>query len=175
MMNENLEALIMDQALGELSPGASWLLDQYMAEHPECQSDAASIRHTIGLTQDMHRGSTPSEPALPPTPSLGSARRGLRYRLLLWPAACAACLLLGWFVRTAIPPAVPGQSTNVMVADQATSHPKLNKKPLVALTAADVGSFWSVRSWAEQAARPVSGEATPTGIQWKGPFEPKLN
>ncbi len=47
MKPESLDALILDRALGELSPEAAEMLDEHLARDPECAARAARISLTV--------------------------------------------------------------------------------------------------------------------------------
>jgi len=56
MNAEHLEALVIDQSLGELPPDVSALLDAYLGSHPEHAREAQRIREAVSLTgQTMDR------------------------------------------------------------------------------------------------------------------------
>lgn len=51
MNAKQLEALFIDQALGELSDEASALLETYLTQFPDRQTEADQIRKAVGLTE----------------------------------------------------------------------------------------------------------------------------
>jgi hypothetical protein len=51
MTTQQLEALLIDQALGELSEEASVLLETYLAHFPERRAEAEQARRAVGLTE----------------------------------------------------------------------------------------------------------------------------
>ncbi|HRQ88544.1 MAG TPA: hypothetical protein PLA50_07090 [Bacteroidia bacterium] len=50
MTAQQLESLLIDQALGELSDEASALLETYLANFPERIAEAERVRQAVGLT-----------------------------------------------------------------------------------------------------------------------------
>ncbi len=51
MTAKQLESLLIDQALGELSDEASALLETYLANFPERIAEAERVRQAVGLTE----------------------------------------------------------------------------------------------------------------------------
>lgn len=51
MKKDQLEALIIDNELGELPEEVSSLLDAYLATHTEVQKEAGEIREAMGITR----------------------------------------------------------------------------------------------------------------------------
>ena len=51
MTPQQLEALLIDQALGELSEEASVLLELYLDQYPERRAEADRIRNAVGFTE----------------------------------------------------------------------------------------------------------------------------
>lgn len=51
MTAQQLESLLIDQALGELSDEASALLETYLANFPDRHAEARRVRQAVGLTE----------------------------------------------------------------------------------------------------------------------------
>jgi anti-sigma factor RsiW len=111
-----LNSLLLDRALGELSPEVTALLEAYLAQHPEDARRAAEF----SATMDLSRAAVAVPTAAPrpfdvtrlqprPPAAAQSSRRSEMLRL----AACVAVGLgLGWLARPA-PMAVTSPSAVV--------------------------------------------------------------
>lgn len=94
MTTQQLEALLIDQALGELSEEASVLLELYLDQHPERRTEADRVRSAVGFTEsavvsrplDLEPGET----------ILAFPRSASRFTPML--RAAAAVALLGFAV-----------------------------------------------------------------------------
>ena len=170
MERQHIESLVADQVLGELSPPASWLLERYLAEHPEYGRDAEEVMRTIRLAQSALSSAEPAEAPLPSMPRLRPAGWPMWMQRVAWPAACAACLMLGLMLRPAAPVAKPdlGQGST-LVERGAPTGPGRSSVTLAA--GATDGQFWSVRSWVERSSHSPKGSASASGIVWKAPFQ----
>lgn len=178
MDERHLENLLTDQALGELSPSAAWLLEQYLTEHPEQRCLADQVNQTVDLARRALLEPDRMEASLPPMPEFATVQRRRWISFVLWPAACAACLAAGWMLNVAIetihadkPQIAAVRTVDVPVAKNRSSEP-------VRLAAAAKDSeegFWSVRSIAERATRQRRPAETASGIVWKAPFQPKID
>lgn len=51
MTTKQLEALLIDESLGELSEEASALLEAWLVKFPESRAEAEEIRRAVGLTE----------------------------------------------------------------------------------------------------------------------------
>lgn len=114
MKPEHLESLLLDRELGELSPAATALLEEYLARHPEAADPAKRLTATVDLARQAL--ATPPAPALRPLdlPRLERAERAATpvlfrpelYRL----AACLALGLgIGWLIRPLPTPVGPAE------------------------------------------------------------------
>lgn len=98
MTTKQLEALLIDQTLGELSEEASALLEAYLVHFPERRDEADQVRRAIALTETavlshpLVREAEP-DPVTIPFPVSGSFSRGLL-------RAAAAVALLGLALAT---------------------------------------------------------------------------
>jgi hypothetical protein len=112
--SEPWSELLAGYVLGDLTPAEMTLVEQYLAEHPEQQSEVASLLLPLDLLplslpadqppvslrhQIMQAATAPSEKVVTATPALESPRQ-LR-RLQLWLATIAGlgtiiCAGLGW-------------------------------------------------------------------------------
>lgn len=126
MKPESLEALLIDRALGELSPEAAELLAEWCHEHPATTTSATTVADTIALARQTAPGIARVSGAALPAPAWLSARRHWRPTEYL---RLAAVLVLGaglgWCLRpqvTARPHAVPPAPTaNVAAVPPATA------------------------------------------------------
>ena len=113
MNPEQLESLLLDRELGELSPAVAALLESHLAQDPAAARHAAALNATLALA----RRAVASPIVPPPRPldveqlrqahraAQSVARRTELHRL----AACLALGLgLGWFARPVTTPAGPG-------------------------------------------------------------------
>src|SRR5512140_2765872 len=64
MKPELLQSLLLDRALGELSPEATALLDEYLACHPDAARCASELDDTLAAA----RAATRVHSGLPPAP-----------------------------------------------------------------------------------------------------------
>lgn len=107
MKTENLDALLLDRALGQLAPEVIELLDEHLAQHPAAAVRAAKLQATVALAG--------AAVAVPVDDAAGLAERrfagarrtaGMREiaRELLKVAACVAIGLgAGWSLRSGTP------------------------------------------------------------------------
>lgn len=100
MKPESLEALLIDRALGELSPETSELLAEWCHEHPAATSSATTVTDAIALARQTAPGIARGSGAVLPAPAWLSARRHWRPTEYL---RLAAVLVLGaglgWCLR----------------------------------------------------------------------------
>ncbi len=178
MMDERLEALLIDRALGGLSPEVCWLLDEYLAEHPGYEVPAKQFRATVELARRSLATNAERERLtawghrLPPVRSIRKAA------WLLWPAACAACLVLGWRLGTV--GTVGDESDRPMEsviahlpADAADRAPGMPLPPTLA--ASDDGGFWSLSRLARRHEEMARGRRGVRVIEWEAPFKPRIS
>lgn len=104
MKTENLDALLLDHALGQLSPEVVELLDQHLARDPAAAARLASLRATVGLARDavgLPANATDRISARSFATVRRSVWRGEMSREMLKAAACIAFGLgLGWAARS---------------------------------------------------------------------------
>jgi hypothetical protein len=110
MKPETLEALLLDRAMGELSPEVAELLDAHLASTPDAARQAGGFAAVI---QQARQAVAVAEPPPPLAISrLQQAQVAWRRRAIIWKTArLAACVILGltlgWYVRsTRVPPVV---------------------------------------------------------------------
>jgi len=140
MKTENLEALLIDRAMGELPAATAELLDEYLAHNPEAAQKSAQLEDTMRNAAESMRVDSPKVTQAFPRDLIERANRGLRWRRqtaqLLKLAACLALgLTLGWFGKT--------QPDAVTMAHVTTSESTLQEPTLVKRATPSVG-FWSV-------------------------------
>ena len=83
MNPKSIEALVIDDHLGELSPEASELLQNYLATHPEDMLLANKVLNTIQIAQQAVNNTSGPVPAAPP-----------RRTIPIWVAKVAAVVLV---------------------------------------------------------------------------------
>lgn len=98
MTTKQLEALLIDQTLGELSEEASALLEAYLVHFPERRGEADQVRNAIALTETAVVAhpimrEAEADPVAIPFPVSGSFSRGLL-------RTAAAVALLGLALAT---------------------------------------------------------------------------
>lgn len=145
MKRETINALLVDRALGELTPEVIELLNQYLADHPELAARAVSMIETASLARAaLPRAQSTSVLPLPEPP--WRASNWLRSVTLRgeW-LALAACLVLGaaigWISHGLRPPtlAPAGAIASLPRAVGNASGPDLDQN----------ATFWSAASLAE--------------------------
>lgn len=137
MKPEHLESLLLDRELGELSPAATALLEDYLAKNPGASEHAAGLTTTVKLARRALATPTAAAPRPLDLQALERAERATQpilfrpelYRL----AACLALGLgLGWLARPIPAPSSPREArsdTSALLA-AAPAEPRSN--------------FWSV-------------------------------
>jgi len=168
MNPETLESLLLDRALGELSPPVTALLDEHLARDPAAARQAAGLAETLQLAHRAAIGSVQPEPrVLPVGPWLHRAVGQARWRKnLLGLTQLAACLVLGIVLGRAIRPEspVPVQSPPAV----------MGWAPVSLAAAGSQTKFWSLASRvAEQrsgSVRPRVRDASDQSL-WESPFK----
>lgn len=137
MNSEQLESLLLDHALGELSPAVAALLEAHLALDPVAARHATELTATVQLAQRAVATPVASTPRVLDLTALARVQRAARstarrlefFRL----AACVALGLgLGWLARPTPAPANSQASTAV----PATFAPLAPADPR--------STFWSV-------------------------------
>ena len=158
MKPEHLESLLLDRELGELSPAATALLEEYLARHPEATDPAKRLTATVDLARQAL--ATPPAPALRPLDlaRLESAERAtmpvlFRPELYRLAASLALGLGIGWLIRPLPSPVssadLPAGSSTLVVS--APAEPR--------------SQFWSV------SRRTASARlSAPSGSNLRQPF-----
>ena len=165
MTPEALEALLLDRAMGELSPEVAELLETHLSAHPEAARQAGAL----AAAMEMARRATAVVREAPRRP-LGVERlRRIQVTGRQWAAAwafarLAACvalgLALGWYGH-ALRPAPP---TAVASATPAWDEPALE----------NAGGFWSRSSLIAAQRERLSAERSPTvryRLRWDSPVK----
>lgn len=99
MKPETIESLLIDQSLEQLLPEVEELLEAYIAEHPQYQQTAESIRQSTALAKQAVSCETAGE--LPPFPKerIMHLEKTNQWKLFSkWSLSAAACLLIGALV-----------------------------------------------------------------------------
>lgn len=166
MKTEILESLLLDHALGELSPEVAELLETHLAHDPEAARQAAGLASTVqqarkamAITQEAPRRSLAVE-------RLWQAQMTHRRSVFIWELArLAACvvlgLTLGWYGHTARIATVAATAVPPRVA-------------AVGLPSAPEGAndFWSLANLeaAQRERQPVESRTTSRyRLQWDSP------
>jgi hypothetical protein len=130
MKTETLEALLIDRALGALSPEVAELIETHMVQNPDAIRQANSLEATVQLARTAVAGAQASTRQSPPLDrvrkTLGVQRRQAFVREL---GKLAACLLLGLTVgllsrpggRPAGEPAVAAAAVGPLAANDAAN------------------------------------------------------
>lgn len=129
MNQEILRALMIDRELGELSPEASLLLDAYLSEHPEWESESRKSVELLRLASETTRRFPDRGHAISPAVS---SRHGNSNRILA--LAAALVFLAGLAIVTAYKfgrgqsiaaetPAAPSPSPQIASSSARTSLP----------------------------------------------------
>jgi len=103
MKPETIESLLMDQSLEQLPPNVEELLEAYIAEHPQHQKMAKSIRQSAALAKQAVSCETTSE--LPPFPKeriMNLDKTNRRILFCKWGLSAAACLLIGALIGVSL-------------------------------------------------------------------------
>jgi anti-sigma factor RsiW len=168
MKTETLEALLLDHALGELSPEVVELLETHLAHNPEAARQAAGLASTVqrarqamAITQEAPRRSLAVE-------RLRQAQMTHRRRAFMGELArLAACvvlgLTLGWYGHTARKaPVAAAPVAPLVAAVELPSTPK------------SANDFWSLAylEAAQRERQPVASRTTSRyRLHWDSPVK----
>ena len=138
MNAETLEALLIDRALGQLSPEVEVLLTEHLAIHPEAAPTAAALAGTVALASSLLKQPAPRLPLPPRAVAVFPPPR--KRRLLPLAASFVAGAGASFFAlrSTAPQPATPlaqAPAPAVVVA-QAAPPRRVEIDPAVALASA---------------------------------------
>jgi len=162
---EQIDELLVARSLGELSPAAEVLLDDYLAAHPEWAKQAEAYRSVVVLA--ARAMASAAGPAVPPFPAEAIRRQA---------AWATWAHRAGWTARTAA--AIAAGFLAAMLLFSETGRPNRPARPAapppVPVAAARTGGdFWSVNREAVLARHPPRREYTP--LVWKSVTrEPEL-
>lgn len=139
MTHELLDQLLLDRALGALSPEVDALLAAYIATNPDLAKRASEYSATVDSARDVLCGDAGLATALPsfPRPRIESALRAARVRRLsLHAVSLAACVLFGfgianWRSATQGPPRHPQAAASARINWFDPSSPESEKIPPV--------------------------------------------
>jgi hypothetical protein len=146
MKIETLEALLIDRALGALSPDVAELLESYLIQNPDAAQQANGLASTVQLARTAVAGPNAPTSPLPPLDRVRTALSVQRRQAFAWQLSkLAACVLLGLTVGLAIQHAgAPAAAPNSFAASAG---------PMVAAEAVtDAGGrtgFWSLANFAQ--------------------------
>jgi anti-sigma factor RsiW len=171
MKPETLEALLLDRALGELSPEIAELLDAHFDHDPEAAQQADRLAATVHQARQAVavKQETPRRPLA--VARLRREHRAQRQRAFAWELArLAACVVLGlavgWYGRTAREtPAIAVAARPVPPVVVAAGLPP---------SAASAKGFWSLANLAaaQRERQPVESRATSRyRLRWDSPVK----
>jgi hypothetical protein len=174
MKPENLETLLLDRALGELSPAVVELLDEYLTRNPDAARQADTLTATLLLARQAVVLPSEAPPSPLSTVRLRQAQQTWRWRGLtreaLRLAACAVLgLTLGWYAHAP-------RSTSAL-AQTSLPEPTVVRAVPVEPSSGDTATplrFWSLaKLQAEQRARPASAshQESHYQLQWDSPVK----
>jgi anti-sigma factor RsiW len=171
MKTETLETLLIDRALGALSPEVAELLESHLIQNPDAVRHAESVESTVRLARTAVAGAPVSTGHAPP---LDRVRKTLRVRrrqaFATELSKLAACLLLGLTIgligRSGGSPAGAPEVSAAVVG------------PLIASDAANAAGgrngFWSLANFApgkpEQSAAGVRQDSR-YRLHWDSPVK----
>jgi anti-sigma factor RsiW len=168
MKTETLEALLLDHAMGELSPEVAELLETHLTRNPEAARQAAGLASTV----QQARQAVAMSQEVPHRPlavaRLQQERRAQRRRAFIWELArLAACvvlgLTLGWYGHTARKAAVAATLVPTRVAAiELPSAPE------------SANNFWSLANLEAAQRERQSVESRPTSryrLHWDSPVK----
>ncbi len=164
---EFLETLLIDRALGELSPEAGALIDAYLEKDPAAAEEARQISATLSLAK---QALTPkSRVTLPPLRSpvvVSMPRTVAPPRRWMWPTALAATLALGFFIGAISQPKSLSSLESAAVQVNLIHSPAVNSAPEND-GLAKRPSFWSRDSFLARHAE--SGKESLSSLEWDSP------
>lgn len=116
MKSEDLDALLLDRELGELSPAVAELLDSHLSGDPSAARRATELRTTMELARKAMKLPVSSPPGPLDKARMQAAAPGFLAKLgrseLYRLAACLALGAgLGWFLRPASSPPAPATNS----------------------------------------------------------------
>jgi len=168
-----IDRLLTDRALGELPPEAAWLLEQYLAEHPEYHPLSKQTDETIRLARLALREENATGKPMAHVATVGWSAGVQPMRLVIRAALLAACVLLGVWIGVA----VGRRGHQPIVARPQPSAVSASGAPgalpgAVLATGTLTPGFWSMHAWAGREWQRVE----PAGdrvLEWDGPFVPR--
>jgi len=150
MNSEMLEALLLDRALGGLTPEAQLLVSELLERDPEAAQQAREIEQTVSMARETFRGSgLPAENILPMPLDL----RRRHSHIPIWTAGIAASLLFGFFC---------GRQTSPQITAQ-------NESAAREIHPAKSSEFWSARSYLPQSSAHAGAPAPQPQLHWPSP------
>ncbi len=171
MKTETLEALLIDRALGALSPEVAELLENHLVQNPGAARQADGLAATVQLARTAAAGPPSSTNPLPPMDRVRQTLRVQRRQALGWELSkLAACLLLGLTVGLASrfgggPVGGPTASASVdrsLAANDAAS------------VAGGRNGFWSLANFAPEKSEAAAAGVRPDSryrLRWDSPVK----
>jgi len=143
MTSEQLDALLLDRALGALAPEATALLELHLGQNPAAARRAAEFAETLQLA----RAAIVAPPETPAPLDLARLHREIRtgqgiarrWEFLRLAACLALGLALGWFARISHQAPIPAPTLLAVAPLPPSPHDPATH-------------FWSVARFAPEAA-----------------------
>lgn len=152
MNAETLEALLIDRALGQLSPEVEVLLAEHLATHPEAAHSAAELAETVALAARVLQRPTPRL-ILPPRAVVPFSPRRTQRLLALAASFVAGAGAAFFALRSAasqVPPAFAQAPAPAVIVAQAAPPRRGELDPAIRAL-----PFWSKeRALAVASAKP---------------------
>lgn len=166
MNPETLESLLLDRALGELSPPVAILLEEHLARDPAAARRAAGLVKTLQLARHSLANSTPPLRARTDLNWFRRAAWQARWRSnLVGLAKLAACLVLGTILGRALGP--------VSGTPDLSRPATIVAAPAAAAASGSHPKFWSLARAGEQRGAIARAGLNNRGTQlpWASPFK----
>ena len=171
MKTETLEALLIDRALGALSPEVAELLEDHLLQNPDAARRADRLAATVQLARAAVAGPKESTGQPPPLDRARKALRAQRRQAFVWELSkLAACLLLGLTVGLV-------SRTGGSSAGGPQIAAAAGRQPSAAGAAQDVGTrsrFWSLANLAPGKPEPTAagdGLGNRYRLHWDSPVK----
>jgi hypothetical protein len=171
MKTETLEALLIDRALGALSPEVAELLENYLIQNPDAARQANSLLLTVQLARTAVATPSLLKNRLPPLDRVRRALAVQRTRRFAWQIGkLAACVALGLTIGLAS--RFGGRQGGTPNAAAVSVRPAAGvaESPAVA----GRNGFWSLANFALDKAEQATAVAGPDSryrLHWDSPVK----
>ena len=171
MKTETLETLLIDRALGELSPEVGELLETHLAGNPHAARNADNLAETVRLVRAATAGARTASDRPVPIGRFRKTLRTQRRRALIWDVTrLAACLVLGLALGSI---SRPGRVPTSITGNSAAAFGLPADRDMAGVGAEGKG-FWSLANFArevpEHAASGVSASSR-FRLHWDSPVK----